>query len=101
LALPKPDASRFIAILMGRLMSARPPLVEYLVDAAVMKPIVTELLGRVWTDYGGERESQTAFLDNFIAFWHGLGYDIVRFEQGLPFAENQIYGYDATSAADR
>jgi len=37
LAQPKPDASRFIAILMGRLMSARPPLVEYLVDAAVMR----------------------------------------------------------------
>ena len=86
---------------MGRLMSARPPLVEYLVDAAVMKPIVTELLGRAWTDYGGERESQTVYLDNFIAFWHGLGYDIVRFEQGLPFAENQIFGYDATSIAGR
>ncbi len=86
---------------MGRVMSARPPLVEYLVDAAVMKPIVTELLGRAWTDYGEKRESQTAYLDNFIAVWHGLGYDIVRFEQGLPFAENQIFGYDATSIAGR
>jgi hypothetical protein len=52
---------------MGRLMSARPPLVEYLVDAAVMKPVVTELLGRAWTDYGTTRESLVAFLDNFIA----------------------------------
>jgi uroporphyrinogen decarboxylase len=101
LAQPKPDALRFVDVLMGRVMSARPPLVEYLVDAAVMKPIVTELLGRAWTDYGGERESQTAYLDNFIAFWHGLGYDIVRFEQGLPFAENKILGFDATSIAGR
>jgi len=86
---------------MGRLMNARPPLVEYLVDAAVMKPIVTEILGRAWTDYGGEWESRTAYLDNFIAFWHGLGYDVVRFELELPFPRNQLFGFDATSAAGR
>ena len=99
LARPKPDAGRFIDVLLGRARSARPPLVEYLVDAAVMKPIVTEILGRTWIDYGEDRESRTAYFDNFIAFWHRLGYDIVRFEQGLPFAENQIFGFDATSAA--
>ena len=99
LARPHPDAARFIAVLMGRVQSPRPPLVEYLVDAAVMKPIVTELLGRTWADYGADRKSQTAYLDNFIAFWHSLGYDAVRFEQGLPFFENKIFGFDATSAA--
>lgn len=99
LARPSPDAARFIAVLMGRAQSPRPPLIEYLVDAAVMKPIVTELLGRTWADYGADRKSQTAYLDNFIAFWHSLGYDAVRFEQGLPFAENQLFGFDATSAA--
>ena len=86
---------------MGREKSARPPLVEYLVDAAVMKPVVTEILGRVWTDYGTTRESRIGYLDNFIAFWHRMGYDIVRFELGLPFPKNQLFGFDATSAAGR
>jgi len=101
LARPQPDARRFIDVLMGRARSARPPIVEYLVDAAVMKPIVTELMGRAWVDYGQDRESRTAYLDNVIAFWHRMGYDIVRYEQGLPFAENQVFGFDATSAAGR
>jgi uroporphyrinogen decarboxylase len=101
LARPRPDAARFIAVLMGRAQCARPPLVEYLVDAAVMQPIVTELLGRTWAGYGTDRKSQTAHLDNFIAFWHSLGYDAVRFEQGLPFAENQLFGFDATSASSQ
>jgi len=82
---------------MGREKSARPPLVEYLVDAAVMKPIVAGLLGRKWTDYGSDRESQKRFLDNFIEFWLRMGYDFVRFEQGLGFAERQVWAHDETS----
>jgi uroporphyrinogen decarboxylase len=93
----QPDSKKFIAVLMGREKTARPPLVEYLVDAAVMKPIVTELLGRDWFEYGADRETQKKYLDNFIEFWLRMGYDFVRFEQGLGFAERQLWAHDETS----
>jgi len=93
----RPDARRFIDVVMGRARSDRPPLVEYLIDDAVRKPITTGLLGRAWVDPApGDRAAREAYLDNFIAFWHGLGYDFVRFEASLPFVENEVVGADAT-----
>ena len=100
LARPAPDARRFVEILAGR-TSGPPPLVEYLVDEAVLKPIVTGILGRAWSPYGPDRRSQAGWLDNFIAFWHRLGYDIIRFEAGLPFPEVKTSADDATAAAGR
>ncbi len=91
---PQPDATEFVDILMGRSHSSRVPLVEYLVDDVVMKPIVTEMLGREWVVQGPSRDSQRAALDNFIAFWYHLGYDFVRFELGLPFLEQQFIAPD-------
>ena len=90
LAKPRPDARRSIDILLGRAQSGRPPLVEYIVDEAVMRPVVEGLLGRPWIAGGEDRASQEAWLANFVAFWHRLGYDAVRFEVGLPFAENRL-----------
>ncbi len=90
---PRPDADRFVDILLGRAQGP-PPLVEYLVDDVVMRPIVTGLLGREWVEGGGDRETLKAYLDNFIAFWQQMGYDFVRFEQGLGFAENQLFAPD-------
>ncbi|MDH4195835.1 MAG: hypothetical protein OEW05_00350 [Candidatus Aminicenantes bacterium] len=87
---PRPDAIRFIDILLGRARTDRPPLVEYIVDETVLRPVVESLLGRRWAAGGNDRASQEAWLDNFIAFWHGLGYDTVRFEAGLPFPENRL-----------
>ncbi|MFC1725959.1 uroporphyrinogen decarboxylase family protein [candidate division KSB1 bacterium] len=86
---PKPDCRQFIDILMGR-DNSRVPLVEYIVDEFVMKQIVTEILGREWADYGKTRESQKAYLNNFIEFWHRMGYDFVRFEAELGFLSNKI-----------
>jgi uroporphyrinogen decarboxylase len=93
----RPDADRFIDVLMGRRSAARPPLVEYLVDDAVRKPIVTGLLGREWADPApDDRPALDAYLDNFIAFWRGLGYDIVRYEESLPFVETELVGPDSS-----
>jgi uroporphyrinogen decarboxylase len=94
---PRPDIQRFISILAGKESSSTPPLVEYIVDDAVMKPIVTEILGRRWVDWGEHRETQRAYLDNFIDFWHRLGYDFVRFERGLPFPVKQILAPDTAA----
>jgi len=82
---------------MGRARGERPPLVEYLVDDALCRPITTEILGRPWVDPAtGGRAAADAYLDNFIALWHGLGYDFVRFEESLPFVEHEIVGPDAS-----
>ena len=92
----RPDARRFIDAVMGRVHPDRPPLVEYLIDEALRKPITEEILGRAWVDPApGDRAGLEAYLDNFIAFWRGLGYDFVRFEESLPFAEYEVVGPDA------
>jgi uroporphyrinogen decarboxylase len=87
---PEPDARQFINVLMGRARDAPPPLVEYLVDDVVRKPIVTGLLGQTWVEASGDRASLEAYLDRFIEFWYRLGYDFVRFEQGLGFEVNRL-----------
>ena len=101
LAHPKPDASEFINILMGRTPQVRTPLVEYIVDDVVMKPIVEALLGRRWVPFGLDRESQRLYLDNFIEFWYRMGYDFVRFEQSLPFPESKLVIADAAPGSSK
>jgi uroporphyrinogen decarboxylase len=73
-------------------------MVEYLVDNAVMQPILENMMGRTWvdtsdkTEYMGGQMSFTsedlktinAWLDNQIAFWYRMGYDFVRVEVSLP-----------------
>jgi uroporphyrinogen decarboxylase len=87
LANPRPDAGAFVDILMGR-RTGPPPLVEYLVDDVVMKPIITELMGREWVAaIPGDRASLEKVLDNHIEFWYRMGHDFIRWETGLPFAK--------------
>jgi len=91
----RPDYERFIAAMMGRIRPERPPLVEYLIDDTLRKPIVTELLSEQWVDVQpDDRASLEAYLDNFTAVWWQLGYDFVRFEQSLPFTELHVNGSD-------
>ena len=85
---PAPDSKRFIRCLMGQEFG-RPPLVEYLVDEVVMRPIVEEILNRKWINWTDDRSDQKGYLDNFIAFWYGMGYDFVRFEQNMGFPTPQ------------
>ncbi len=101
LARPQPNAAEFIDILTGRTQSDRVPLVEYLVDEVLARPITVDLLGRQWAEEGRDRDSQMAWLDNFIQFWYRLGYDFVRFERGLPFVEWKIAAPDSAPGATR
>ena len=96
---PTPDAREFIDILAGRSRSARVPLVEYLVDDVVMKPVVENLLGRQWVHPGADRESRRGALDNFIQFWYRMGYDFVRYEEGLPLPERKLIAPDPAPRA--
>jgi uroporphyrinogen decarboxylase len=98
---PKPDAHGFIAGLLGHGGKGRVPLVEYIVDEVVMRPIVEGLLGRRWAAVGNDRDSQRAYLDNVIDFWYRMGYDFVRFEQGLPLPERMQVIADAAPQSDK
>jgi uroporphyrinogen decarboxylase len=95
---PKPDIERFLAAMRGERVPEKVPLVEYLVDNAVMRPILERMLGRRWVDTSGKTEYMggqmdlskenlrtiDAWLDNQIAFWYHMGYDFIRVEVSLP-----------------
>jgi len=94
---PAPDRDRFARALMGEETPARPPMIEYIVDEAVRRPITTELLGREWVvPASGDRAAQAAYWDNFIEFWYRMGYDFVRLEIGLNFQCPTVVGDDST-----
>ncbi|MEI6218661.1 MAG: hypothetical protein WCP86_07155, partial [bacterium] len=86
---PRPDFAGFLDAMDGRWTPERPPLIEYLVDDALMRPILEKMLMRPWVERA-ELEDQTGgqmdfshdgvvqtqhWLDNLIAFWLGMGYD--------------------------
>jgi uroporphyrinogen decarboxylase len=105
LAHPRPDARGFIDGLIGRTRKPRTPLVEYIIDDAVLKPILKDMLGRTWIPDPAEggrrpkREAQKAWLDNFVEVWLRLGYDCVRFERALPFPERILPSGDTAAGA--
>ena len=89
LAKPAPDCDRFLRAITTDYQPPRLPVVEYLVDATVMRPIL-ESMGRRWVEPAPagadpDRRREAAHWDNFIAFWHHMGYDYVRLEISLPF----------------
>jgi uroporphyrinogen decarboxylase len=88
-----------VEIVVGASDNPRVPLVEYIVDDVLLMPITTDLLGEEWVPWGDDRESQRGYLDNFIAFWHRLGYDFVRFEASLDFAKRQLLAPDPAPAS--
>jgi uroporphyrinogen decarboxylase len=108
---PRPDAKLFIDILMGR-RKAPPPLVEYIVDDVLMRPISEELLGRAWVPEGEQasgalrgasagRDQQKAYLDTFIEFWRRMGYDFIRYERGLDFPERKLEMADTAPGSSK
>jgi len=82
----------------GKEIPEKAPMVEYLVDSPVMKPILEKMMGRKWVDtsekteyMGGQMDFSkenleviNTWLDNQIAFWYHMGYDFVRVEVSLP-----------------
>jgi len=101
LARPQPDGVRFIDWLMGRTTAGKTPLVEYLVDDVLMRPIVTDLLDRPWVIPGPDRATQAAYLDNFTQFWYRMGYDFVRFERSMGFITPTLAIADTAAGSDK
>jgi uroporphyrinogen decarboxylase len=91
---PHPNAGEFIDILMGHREETRVPLVEYIVDEALMRPVVTDLLEREWVPNTGEPDSLQGWLDSYIEFWHRMGYDCVRLEIPSGFLKKNVVTAD-------
>lgn len=91
---PRPDVRNFLDAVLGRKLPERPPLVEYIVDDAVMRPILEDM-GREWVPFR-EGDPEAGYWDNFIEFWFRMGYDFVRFEISLLFPSRSRLGEDPT-----
>lgn len=95
---PRPDINRWLDAMSGKKVPDRVPMVEYLIDNALMRPILEKKIGRKWVDtsdkteyMGGQMDFSkdnleliNAWLDNQIAFWYHMGYDFIRVEVSLP-----------------
>ncbi|MHC4124609.1 MAG: hypothetical protein ACYSSI_13615, partial [Planctomycetota bacterium] len=94
---PDPNIKGFIDVLVGKDASGKAPLAELLIDRAVMKPVVEDMIGLQWAEgpkkkeyIGSKPQIQTSeldrinqFLDNMIQFWYRMGYDYVRIGASL------------------
>ena len=95
---PQPDGGRFVRTILGQEHPARPPLFEYIADSErIIRPVVTAMLGRRWVAAGDDRASQAAYLDNFVAFWYHLGYDVIKFERGYPWRLTSVVAPDTAT----
>ena len=95
---PRPDGGRFVRTILGQEHPARPPLFEYIADSEhIIRPVITAMLGRPWVIPGDDRASQTAYLDNFMEFWYHMGYDVIKFERGLPWALTSVIAPDTAT----
>ncbi len=85
-----PDITAWLRHIKGETIQPVAPLAEFIIDEQVIKVILKELVGRQWVNFGTDRDSQKAYLENLIAFWHFMGYDYLRFESGLSFASHSL-----------
>ncbi len=47
---PKPNIDEFMQIMSGKGPIKRVPMVEYVIDDVLMKPILEDIMGRKWVD---------------------------------------------------
>ena len=112
---PKPDIGRFLDAMSGRRVPEKVPMVEYLIDNAIMRPILERMMGRKWIDtsdkmeyMGGQMDLSAensaqidAWLDNQIAFWLHMGYDFIRAEVSLPLPAVALLAKDTAKGNEQ
>lgn len=107
---PQPNAEEFIQSMKGEAVPSRVPLVEYVVDEVLMRPILAEMIGREWVPppEGGSAGTgdavasrDPAYWDNYIEFWYRMGYSFVRLELSLSFQAHHRLTADTAIGVDK
>src|SRR5512142_2711838 len=94
---PTPNSQAAIDHLMGKVHLERPPLVEYIVDESILRPVLGQM-DRPWVSSAADL---TGWLDNFAAFFRGLGYSLIKFELSLPFESRHLLAPDTARTVQR
>ncbi len=94
---PRPDSKAAIDHLMGKVRLERPPLVEYIVDESILRPVL-EQMNRPWVSSVADL---AGWLDNFAAFFRGMGYSLIKFELALPFETHHLLAPDTAPYVQR
>lgn len=76
---PEPNANWFRQVLTGQVMPSKVPIAELYIDPEMKSQISENALGFKWITPDSDRESQEAYIDNYIQIHYRLGYDYVRF----------------------
>ncbi len=87
---PKPDMEEFVRVIRGEREPSAPPLVELYLDQQILREIAVGYLDLDWVEPGPDRETRSAYLKNFIAVHHRLGYDYLRISGGLDFGTSRV-----------
>jgi uroporphyrinogen decarboxylase len=101
LAKPKPDIERFLRVIRGEEIPERPPLAELFLDHEIVREISRAHLGRNWVEPSADRESQAAYLKNWIEVYYRMGYDYVRMGGGLAFPGLTRAGEDTAALSKK
>ncbi len=97
---PQPDIQRFVRVIRGEEIPARPPLAELFLDHEMERAIATDCLGLDWVEPAPGREVMAAYLHNRTEVYYRMGYDYIRMWGGLDFKDAYIAASD-TAALSR
>ena len=83
---PKPDSTELMEIILRKNTNARIHPCELHIDAEIIKEVAERYLQLQWIEPSDSRESQEAFLLNYIEVWYRLGFDCIRLTSGARFS---------------
>ncbi len=98
---PKPNKDNFKDVILRKKIPQRPPFMELHIDKEIIKELTVDWLGMKWVEPSpDDRESQKAYIMNYIYCWYRLGFDCVRltgdfrFSSGYHFESRTRKGED-------
>lgn len=82
---PRPDIDRFVRVIRGEEVPARPPLAELFLDYEVERAIGKDHLGLPWAEPSMDRQQMSVYLRNRTEVYYRMGYDYIRMSGGVDF----------------
>jgi len=103
---PSPDKENFKKIILRQTIPQKPPFMELHIDKEIIRELTEDWLGKKWIEpSSNDRESQKAYLMNYIDCWYRLGFDCIRltadfrFSSGYHFESRTRGGKDTVQLA--